>query len=111
MGRHAAGRAGAGASLPPVAKNAQLLKHVASRRVERETLKDTLQETPLPHQKLDICERIRKEAALTPPGVIDSLCEGRPIYGLCPKAVYVEEVLELARMLGRAHLLNFDADC
>jgi len=48
---------------------------------------------------------------LTPPGIIDALCEGKPIYSLCPKAVYVEEVLEIARMLGRAHLLNFDADC
>jgi hypothetical protein len=61
--------------------------------------------------KIFLCEKIRKEVSLTPPGVIDALCEDRPIYGLCPKAVYVEEALELARMLGRAHLLNFDADC
>jgi hypothetical protein len=58
-----------------------------------------------------LCENLRKKVSLTPPGVIDALCEGRPIYGLCPKAAYVEEALELARMLGRAHLLNFDADC
>jgi len=71
---------------------------------------------PAPQWKTDaelktLCENLRKEASLTPPGVIDALCEGRPTYGLCPKAVYVEEVLEIARMLGRVHLLNFDADC
>ncbi len=71
---------------------------------------------PAPQWKTDaelktLCENLRKEVSLTPPGVIDALCEGRPIYGLCPKAVYVEEALELARKLGRAHLLNFDADC
>ena len=58
-----------------------------------------------------LCEKIRREASLTPPGVIDALCEGKPIFDLCPKAVYAEEVLEVARMLGRAPLVNFDANC
>jgi hypothetical protein len=58
-----------------------------------------------------VCSKIKSEIFLTPPGVIDALCEDRPIYDLCPKTVYVEEALELARRLGRAHLLNFDADC
>ncbi|MFZ8840569.1 MAG: hypothetical protein ACO2PM_16955 [Pyrobaculum sp.] len=71
---------------------------------------------PAPQRKTDaelkvLCEKIRKEVSLTPPGVIDALCEGRPIYDLCPRVVYIEEALELARRLGRAHLLNFDADC
>jgi hypothetical protein len=100
-----------GGGVPLLVENMQILKHVATRSDERETLKDTLQETPLLHQKLDICEKTKKEAVLTPPGVIDALCEGRPVYGLCPEAVYVEEALELARRLWRAYLLNFDADC
>jgi hypothetical protein len=71
---------------------------------------------PAPQWKTDaelktLCEKIRKEASLTPPAVIDALCEGVPMRPICTKAVYVEKVLEIARMLGRAHLLNFDADC
>ena len=58
-----------------------------------------------------LCKNLKKEASLTPPGVIDALCEGVPTRSICPKAVYVEELLELASVLGRTHLLNFDADC
>jgi hypothetical protein len=58
-----------------------------------------------------ICEKIRKELSLTPPGVIDALCEGVPTRLICVEATFVKEALEVARMLGRAHLLNFDADC
>ena len=48
---------------------------------------------------------------LTPPAIIDALCKGIPTRRICTKAVYVEEVLEIASMLRRTHLLNFDADC
>jgi len=58
-----------------------------------------------------LCKNLEKKVSLTPPGVVEALCEGRSIYDLCPKAIYVEEVLEIARMLGRVHLLNFNADC
>ena len=105
-------RRAVGGEVSPVAENTRLLKHVALRRAEGETLRE---EAPSLQQKtdtnLDICKKIRKKASLTPPGIIDALCEGRPIYGVCPKAIYIEEVIDLARMLGRAHLLNFDADC
>jgi hypothetical protein len=70
---------------------------------------------PPPHQKnnadLNVCEEVRRRAVLTPPGIIDALCEGRQVYWVCSKAVFAEEALELARMLGRAYLLNFDAGC
>jgi hypothetical protein len=69
-----------------------------------------------PQQKTDtelktLCKKARKEAMLTPPAIIDALCEGIPTRRICTKAVYVEEVLEIASMLRRTHLLNFDADC
>jgi hypothetical protein len=71
---------------------------------------------PAPQRKADaelktLCEKIRKETSLTPPAVIDALCEGIHTRPICTKAVYVEEVLEIARTLNRGHLLNFKADC
>jgi hypothetical protein len=90
MGGRAVGRAGGAGTLP--AEDTQLLKHVA------------------PYETL-LCEKIRKEASLTPPAVIDDLCEGVPTRWICFKAAYAEEVLEIARMLGRSHLLRFEADC
>jgi len=58
-----------------------------------------------------LCNEIRQKAVLTPPGVIDDLCEGVSIRWICLKASYIEEVLELARMLNREDLLRFEADC
>jgi hypothetical protein len=71
---------------------------------------------PAPQRKTDaelktLCEKIRREVSLTPPAVIDALCEGVPTRLICTKAVYVEEVLTIARMLGRSHLLVFREDC
>jgi hypothetical protein len=71
---------------------------------------------PPPQQNADadlkaLCEKIRREVSLTPPAVIDALCEGVPTRPICLKAAYVKEVLELASMLNRGHLLRFTADC
>jgi hypothetical protein len=70
---------------------------------------------PPPQQKtnadLNLCEKLRREASLTPPSVIDSLCEDVPTRWICLKASYIEEALELARMLNREDLLRFEADC
>jgi len=71
---------------------------------------------PPPQQKTDanlkiLCEKIRREASLIPPSIIDALCNGEPTQWLCLKAMYVEKVEEVARMLNRGHLLRFTADC
>jgi len=70
---------------------------------------------PAPQQEADadlkaLCEKIRREVTLTPPSVIDALCEGAPTRWIGLKAVYLEEVQELARKLNRGHLLRFEAD-
>jgi hypothetical protein len=68
---------------------------------------------PAPQQKnnvdLKICEEIRKRVSLTPSSIIDALCNNEPAPWICLKAMYVEEVTEIARMLGRS--LTFRADC
>jgi hypothetical protein len=69
-----------------------------------------------PPQKNDtdlgaLCEKIRREAVLTPPAIIDALCEGVPTPWICIKAIFVEELRELARKLDRGYLLRFTADC
>jgi hypothetical protein len=70
---------------------------------------------PPPQQKtnvdLNLCEKIKRDASLTPPSVIDSLCEDMQTLWICLKAIYVEEVLEVARMLNRSHFLRFATDC
>jgi hypothetical protein len=58
-----------------------------------------------------LCEKIRREVSLTPPSVIDDLCEGVLTRWIYLKASYIEEVLELALMLNREDLLRFKADC
>jgi len=69
---------------------------------------------PSPQQKTDadlnICEKIKKEASLTPPSIIDALCEGAPVW-ICLRAIYVEEAQEVARVLNRSYLLRLKADC
>jgi hypothetical protein len=45
------------------------------------------------------------EVHLTPPGVLERLCRGEHIK-ICKEAIYVEELLEIARALGRNHLVT-----
>jgi hypothetical protein len=71
---------------------------------------------PAQQQNFDVdlnilCEKLRKEAVLTPSSIINALCEDMPTWWICLKAIYVEEVREVARMLNRSHLLRFTADC
>ncbi len=71
---------------------------------------------PPPTTKTDadlniLCEKIRKEASLTPPGIVDALCEDKRVYVRCNKAIFMEELREFAHMIGRNHLLLFDSDC
>lgn len=58
-----------------------------------------------------LCNEIRQKAVLTPPGVIDDLCDGAPVRWVCLQANYREEVEELASLLDRKGLLRFEADC
>jgi hypothetical protein len=67
---------------------------------------------PPPQQKHDVdlrilCEKLRKEAVLTPPGVIDKLCAGEPLPEVCKEAAFVDELKEFAALLNRSHLLTF----
>jgi len=67
---------------------------------------------PPPQQKTDadlniLCEKIRRGASLTPPALIDALCDGMPLPWVCVEAVFVEELREIARILNRGHLLKF----
>jgi hypothetical protein len=71
---------------------------------------------PPPSQNIDanfndLCKKVRREASLTPPAVIDDLCNGVPTEWICIKASYVAEVLEIARILQRGELLRFKVDC
>ena len=71
---------------------------------------------PSPRQKeftdlKTLCAKIRKEASLVPPSVVDALCEGVSPRWICLEATYVKEVEEIARLLNREHLLVFTADC
>ncbi len=70
---------------------------------------------PAPQQSfmedLKVCEEIRKRLSLVPPAVVDALCDGTPTPWVCLKATYVKELLEVARMLGRSHLLRLETDC
>jgi hypothetical protein len=100
MDRRAVGQAGGGVS--PVAENVQLLKLVAPLALPPQQKTDA---------DLNICEKIRRGASLTPPALIDALCEDVPTRPICLKAAYVKEVQELASMLNRGHLLRFTADC
>lgn len=58
-----------------------------------------------------LCKKLRREVVLTPPAIIDDLCAGVPTRWICLKAIYVDEVREIARLLGRSHLLRFTTDC
>jgi hypothetical protein len=68
---------------------------------------------PSPRQKgytdfKTLCDEIRKKAVLTPPGVIDRLCDGKLFLEICKEAIYTEELEEFASLLNRSHLLTFE---
>jgi hypothetical protein len=52
------------------------------------------------------CERIEREVRLTPPALIDKLCKGEYLPPVSSEAIFVEELLEIARKLGRMHLVT-----
>jgi hypothetical protein len=55
---------------------------------------------------LSVEECLKKfEVHLTPPGVLELLCRGEPIE-ICKEAIYIEELFEIARALGRKHLIT-----
>ncbi len=55
-----------------------------------------------------LCIEIIKEVRLTPPALIDRLCEGVPLPLVCRDAIFAEELIEVAKKLGRAHLVTFE---
>lgn len=64
------------------------------------------------HQNFDVnlknlCEKLRQDAVLTPPGIIDRLCDGKLFSEICKEAIYIEELEEFASLLNRSHLLTF----
>jgi len=97
MSGGAVGRAEGAETLPPPAENTRLLKLVAPL-------------APPPQQKTDadlnICEKIRREASLTPSALIDALCNNESLPWICLEALFVDELRSIARMLGRGHLLR-----
>ena len=54
-----------------------------------------------------LCDEIRKKAVLTPPGIIDRLCNKLSLE-ICKEAIYTEELEEFAALLNRSHLLTFE---
>ena len=67
---------------------------------------------PSPQQKgfadlKTLCNDIRKKAVLTPPGIIDRLCD-KLFSEICKEAIYIEELEEFAALLNRSHLLTFE---
>jgi len=46
------------------------------------------------------------EVHLTPPALVERLCNGEPLPEICREAIYAEELLELAEALGRKHLVT-----
>jgi len=54
------------------------------------------------------CHEIRKEVVLTPPALIDALCNGEPLPWIYAEAAFVEELREVARLLNRGHLIRLE---
>lgn len=52
------------------------------------------------------CEAIESAVWLTPPALIDKLCKGEFLPPVSGEAIFVEELLEIARKLGRMHLVT-----
>jgi hypothetical protein len=46
------------------------------------------------------------EVHLTPPALVERLCNGEPLPPVCREAIFTEELLELAEALGRKHLVT-----
>jgi len=53
------------------------------------------------------CLDIRKKVVLTPPALVDALCNGEPTVWVCLEATFVEELRDIARALNRGDLLKF----
>jgi hypothetical protein len=52
------------------------------------------------------CKAIESAVRLTPPALIDKHCKGQPLPPIDSNAIFVEELLEIARKLGRMHLVT-----
>jgi len=96
---------------PAAAAPAPIANNIVTKNLTLEQIQRILSgdDSPLAND-FDLCQKVRKETSLTPPFIIDALCEGEPIW-VCIEAIYVEEVLEIARTLNRGHLLRFVVDC
>ncbi len=55
---------------------------------------------------MSVCAKIKREVFLIPPVLIDKLCKGQPLPPIDSDAIFVEELLEIARKLGRMHLVT-----
>jgi len=53
------------------------------------------------------CHEIRKKVVLTPPALIDALCNGEPTVWICLKSTFAEELRDVAHALNRGDLLRF----
>ncbi|MDT7870614.1 MAG: hypothetical protein RQ839_10605 [Thermoproteus sp.] len=52
------------------------------------------------------CEAIERAVRLTPPALIDKLCKGEFLPPVSSDAIFIEELLEIARRLNRSHLVT-----
>jgi len=52
------------------------------------------------------CEGVEREVRLTPPALIDKLCKGEFLPPVSSEAIFVEELLEIARRLNRLRLVT-----
>jgi hypothetical protein len=58
------------------------------------------------HLRFADCKAIESAVWLTPPALVDKLCKGQPLPPIDSAAIFVEELLEIARKLGRMHLVT-----
>jgi len=59
----------------------------------------------LPNLNVD-CERIESAVRLVPPAFVSKLCKGERLPAISSEAIFIEELLEIARKLGRMHLVT-----
>jgi len=52
------------------------------------------------------CKEIENTVRLVPPALIDKLCKGQPLPPINGDAIFVEELLEIARKLRRMYLVT-----
>jgi len=57
------------------------------------------------YYKLVDCEEIESAVRLIPPALVDKLCKGERLPPVSGDAIFVEELLEIARKLNRMHLV------